>query len=129
MKIDLKKFRQAHNLFQSDISAILGVNQSNVSRAEIRGVFDLSYEQEKKLFEKFGEKEVKAFCIPPKQSDKYFVVASGNANAREGTPTQKFDVKSLETSINKGVFSDFSFVSLCSFVPLLFRYNVNFHLY
>ena len=85
MKIDLKKFRQAHDLFQSDISAILGVNQSNVSRAEIKGCFELSYEQEKKLFDKFGEKEVKAFCIPQKPCEKYSVVASGNANTGDGT--------------------------------------------
>ena len=54
MRINLKDFRQSHNLYQSDMAELLQVNQSNVSRAEIRGFFDLTYPQKKALYEKFG---------------------------------------------------------------------------
>ena len=90
MKINLKDFRQSHKLFQSDMAELLEVNQSNISRAEIRGYFDLSFLQKKKLFDRFGEDDVMSFAIGNGgdhviDAEQMSVSASGNVNEGDGT--------------------------------------------
>lgn len=63
MDINLKDFRQAHGLFQSEMASILGLNQSNVSRAELRGYFTPTYPQLQTLYSKFGKEDVDSFKI------------------------------------------------------------------
>lgn len=81
MRINLKDFRQSHKMFQSDMAELLEVNQSNVSRAELRGYFTLSYPQVKKLYEKFGKEDVDSFSLDKGIS----VSAFGNSNEGSGT--------------------------------------------
>ena len=83
MRIYLKNFRQSHGLFQSEMAALLGVNQSNVSRAEIRGTFELSYPQLQTLYEKYGKEDVDAFA-----ADENVVTVSASNNTNEGGGTQ-----------------------------------------
>ena len=85
MRINLKKFRQAHRLFQSEIAEMLDINQSNVSRAEIRGYFELDYNQENILVEKFGREDVEAFEVSGDAREPIAVIASGNHNEGDGT--------------------------------------------
>lgn len=80
MRINLKNFRQSHGLFQSEMAEILGINQSNVSRAEIRGGFDLTYNQIQTLYERFGQEDVDSFAIPESR----LIDASNNTNV-DGT--------------------------------------------
>lgn len=82
MKINMKDFRQAHNLFQSEMAELLGVNQSNVSRAELRGYFSLTYPQLQTLYERFGREDVDSFSVDEPQVS---VTASGNSNEGSGT--------------------------------------------
>lgn len=78
MDINLKDFRQSHSLFQSDMAEILGINQSNVSRAELKGFISLSYQQREKLYEKFGKEDVDAFEV---HRNEVTVEANGNVNS------------------------------------------------
>lgn len=80
MKIDLKEFRQMHGLFQSDLAEILNVNQSNISRAEIKGFFDLTALQRDALYTKFGKEDVDSYVI---NSDNT-INASSNTNEGNG---------------------------------------------
>lgn len=85
MRIDLKNFRQAHQLFQSEAAELLGINQSNVSRAELKGFFDLNFLQRKKLIEKYGQEDVESFRIPDGKQGNTTVNATGIRNEGEGT--------------------------------------------
>lgn len=83
MKINLKDFRQSVNLFQSDMAELLGLNQSNVSRAELRGFFEPTYPQLQTLYKKYGKETVDKFIV----SDEgvISVTASNNRNVGRGT--------------------------------------------
>lgn len=81
MKIDLKEFRQKHGLFQSDLSEILHLNQSNISRAEIRGYLELTALQRDSLYEKFGKEDVDSYAIG---NDIVAVNATSNTNEGDG---------------------------------------------
>ena len=83
MRINLKSLRQSHNLFQSELAQLLGVNQSNVSRAELKGFFELSYPQLQLLIEKYGKEDVESFMIEEPQ-----VSVSASNNPNEGSGTQ-----------------------------------------
>lgn len=63
MRFNLKDFRQSHGLFQSDMAQLLEINQSNVSRAELRGYHDLTFPQKQKLYDKYGQEDVDSFMI------------------------------------------------------------------
>ena len=63
MRINLKDFREAHRLSQADMAKILGLNQSNVSRSELRGFLSLTFPQKNILYEKFGQEDVESFEI------------------------------------------------------------------
>lgn len=56
----LRDFREANGILQSEISEVLGINQSNISRLEAkdRSLTSLQY---KKLAEKYGETIVSAY--------------------------------------------------------------------
>lgn len=82
MKINLKDFRQSHGLYQSDMAELLEMNQSNVSRAELRGHLELSYPQKQRLYEKFGKEDVDSFAI--KGEDSISIVSTGNTNEGDG---------------------------------------------
>ena len=58
--VRLRELRVAHGLKQSELSEILGINQSNVSRAEIKGrpIDEVMYQR---LVEKYGEEEVSRY--------------------------------------------------------------------
>ena len=77
MDLNLKDFRQAHHLFQSEMAEILGINQSNVSRAELKGYITLNYSQKQTLYEKYGKEDVDSFEV--KRED-VTVEVSGNVN-------------------------------------------------
>ena len=96
MKIDLKNFRQSHNLFQSDMAEILQLNQSNVSRAELRGYHELTPNQKKALVERFGEEDVESFRISDDEAERIEgnVTVEASNNTNEGSGTQ-----------NNGVFA------------------------
>ena len=83
MKINLKDFRQAHGLFQSDMAEMLEMNQSNVSRAELRGYHELSYQQQQTLYDKYGKENVDSFAIT--DNEPISIVATGNTNEGDGT--------------------------------------------
>lgn len=74
-----KEFRRAHGLFQSKLAEIMGISQSNISRYESEGI-DPTPIQFKKLYDKFGEEEVKAFEVNPSQ----IVKAENNINNGSG---------------------------------------------
>ena len=82
MKINLKNLRQAHDLFQSDMAELLDINQSNISRAELKGFFVPTYPQLQKLYDKFGKEEVDTFVIA---DEGITVNASNNSNKGNGT--------------------------------------------
>ncbi len=82
MRLNLKDFRQSQGLYQSDMAAILGLNQSNVSRAELKGWFELSYPQLQTLYEKFGKETVEKFMS---EDPSVSVSASNNTNKGSGT--------------------------------------------
>lgn len=82
MRINIKNFRQSHGLFQSEMASILGINQSNVSRAELRGWLELTHPQTQALYEKYGKEDVDSFII---EENKNFVSASYNTNEGGGT--------------------------------------------
>ena len=97
MRINLKDFRQSHGLFQSEMAAILGMNQSNISRAELKGFLDISYPQQKILNEKYGKEDVEKFII--RDDGPISVSASNNKNEGDVTQNNRFfasDIKSLE---------------------------------
>jgi transcriptional regulator with XRE-family HTH domain len=73
-----KEFRRAHGLFQSQLAEIMGLSQSNISRYETEGI-DPTPAQFKKLYDKFGEEDVKAFEVEPQ-----FVNAENNVNNDSG---------------------------------------------
>lgn len=77
MDINLKDFRQAHKLYQSDMAEILGINQSNVSRAELKGYLSLSYTQKQTLYERFGKEDVDSFEV---KAEDISLEVSGNVN-------------------------------------------------
>ena len=83
MKIDLKEFRQMHGLFQSDLAAILGVNQSNISRSEIKGFFDLTAPQRDALYKQFGKEDVDVYII-----DDGDLTINSSSNTNEGDGIQ-----------------------------------------
>ena len=74
-----KEFRRAHGLFQSKLAEIMGISQSNISRYESEGI-DPTPIQFQKLYDKFGEEEVKAFEVDPSQ----IVNAENNINNGSG---------------------------------------------
>lgn len=74
-----KEFRRAHGLFQSKLAEIMGISQSNISRYESEGI-DPTPIQFQKLYDKFGEEEVKAFEVNPSQ----IVKAENNINNGSG---------------------------------------------
>lgn len=74
-----KEFRRAHGLFQSKLAEIMGISQSNISRYESEGI-DPTPIQFQKLYDKFGEEEVKAFEVDPSQ----IVNAEDNINNGSG---------------------------------------------
>lgn len=61
MKIRLKDLRQSHGMFQSDMAALLGLNQSTVSRLELHPVAELTFPQYNALCERFGQEDVMRF--------------------------------------------------------------------
>lgn len=79
MKIDLKKFRQMHDIQQSSMAEILGLNQSNISRAESRGFHDLTYPQEEELCKRYGREDVEKYAVEDR------VNISNNNNTGKGT--------------------------------------------
>lgn len=81
MKINLKELRQTHKLSQGEMAQILELNQSNVSRAEIKGYLALTPQQRKALYDRFGKETVDSFELEKNIS----VVATGNTNHGEGT--------------------------------------------
>lgn len=83
MDFRLKDFRETQKLFQSDMAALLQINQSNVSRMELKGVCYLTLPQYKTLCEKFGDEAVNAFIV--KEGEQQVVVAN---NKNEGSGTQ-----------------------------------------
>lgn len=74
-----KEFRKAHGLFQSKLAEIMGISQSNISRYESEGI-DPTPAQFKKLYDEFGEEEVKAFEI----ESSTFLNAENNVNNGSG---------------------------------------------
>ena len=90
MKIDLKNFRQSHNLFQSDMAELLQLNQSNVSRAELRGYLELTFNQKNALVERFGEEDVESFRISDNEAvpSKSNVTVNASNSTIEGGGTQ-----------------------------------------
>lgn len=74
-----KEFRRAHGLFQSQLAEIMGLSQSNISRYETEGI-DPTPAQFKKLYDKFGEEDVKAFEVELSQ----FVNAENSVNNGSG---------------------------------------------
>ena len=74
-----KEFRKAHGLFQSKLTEIMGISQSNISRYESEGI-DPTPAQFKKLYDEFGEEEVKAFEIESSP----FLNAENNVNNGSG---------------------------------------------
>lgn len=94
MKLNIKDFRQSHRLYQSDMAELLELNQSNISRAELRGYLELTYPQRQTLFEKFGKENVESFAI----KDDITIDASNNENNGDGTQNNGYfeaDVVSL----------------------------------
>lgn len=98
MKIVLKNFRQAHNLYQSEIAEILGINQSNVSRAELKGYLELTYPQEKALIEKFGKEDVESFLYE-EDGENVIVEAKGNVNEGGGSQNNGY-IGADKTALN-----------------------------
>lgn len=100
MRINLKDFRQSHNLSQAEMTEILQLNQSNVSRAELRGYYELSYLQKQTLEERFGAEEVKRFEVPDNEErGRVTANVSGNSNNGEVTMNNGFfaaDIKAME---------------------------------
>lgn len=95
MKINIKDFRQAQGLYQSQMAELLGLNQSNISRAEIKGYLELTYPMLQTLYEKYGQKEVDKFRI----DDNVSVNASNNVNEGGGTQNNGYfhtDAESTE---------------------------------
>lgn len=74
-----KEFRRAHGLFQSKLAEIMGISQSNISRYETEGI-DPTPAQFQKLYDKYGEENVKAFEVEPSQ----LVNAENNVNNCSG---------------------------------------------
>lgn len=74
-----KEFRKAHGLFQSKLAEIMGISQSNISRYESESI-DPTPAQFKKLYDEFGEEEVKAFEIESSP----FLNAENNVNNGSG---------------------------------------------
>ena len=74
-----KEFRRAHGLFQSKLAEIMGISQSNISRYESEGI-DPTPMQFQKLYDAFGEENVKTFEVEPSQ----FVNAENNVNNGSG---------------------------------------------
>lgn len=74
-----KEFRKAHGLFQSKLAEIMGISQSNISRYETEGI-DPTLAQFQKLYDEYGEENVKAFEVEPSQ----FVNAENNVNNGSG---------------------------------------------
>lgn len=74
-----KEFRKTHGLFQSKLAEIMGISQSNISRYESEGI-DPTPAQFQKLYDEYGEEEVKAFEIEPSP----FVNAENNVNNGSG---------------------------------------------
>ena len=81
MKLRLKDFRQAHNLFQSDMADILGINQSNASRSELTGFIALTLPQQQALYDKFGKEDVDAYTFEGGME----LHATNNTNQGDGT--------------------------------------------
>lgn len=79
IQICSKEFRKAHGLFQSKLAEIMGISQSNISRYESEGI-DPTPAQFKKLYDEFGEEEVKAFEIESSP----FLNAENNVNNGSG---------------------------------------------
>ena len=86
MKLNLKDFRQAHKLFQSDMAEILDMNQSGISRAELRGYINLTYPQLKTLYAKFGKEDVDSFSY----DEKVNMCASNNSNDGDVVQTNEY---------------------------------------
>lgn len=95
MRFNLKDFRQSHSLFQSDMAELLNLNQSNISRAEIRGYLELSYPQLNALYNKYGREDVDSFMLP----DPVSIGASNNTNEGDGNQDNRvyaYDLASLD---------------------------------
>lgn len=95
MRFNLKDFRQSHSLFQSDMAELLNINQSNISRAEIRGYLELSYPQLNALYNKYGREDVDSFMLP----DPVSIGASNNTNEGDGNQDNRvyaYDLASLD---------------------------------
>ena len=97
MKIDLKEFRQMNGLFQSDLAALLGVNQSNISRSEIRGSFDLTAPQREALYQRFGRENVDKYKV---EGDEISINSSSNTNEGDGIQNNGYmEVDAVSLSI------------------------------
>ena len=100
MKINLKDFRQAHRLFQSDLAELLQTNQSTISRMELKNGVSLSYPQMMTLYERFGKEDVDAFAVDEEPKDeRTSVVVENNTNYGEGVQNNGYfsaDKMSLE---------------------------------
>ena len=82
MKFRLKDFRQAHKMFQSELSELLEMNQSTVSRLELRGSCKMSFPQMQRLYERFGKEDVDSFM--DKSDEVVSVEISGEAAETPG---------------------------------------------
>lgn len=78
-----KEFRRAHGLFQSKLAEIMGISQSNISRYETEGI-DPTPAQFQKLYDEYGEENVKAFVVEPSQ----FVNAENNGSGNQNNGIQ-----------------------------------------
>ena len=86
----MKNFRQSHGLFQSDMAELLQLNQSNVSRAELRGYHELTYNQEMALVERFGKEDIESFRVSDDEGHRIdgSVTVDASNNTNEGGGTQ-----------------------------------------
>lgn len=82
MKFRLKDFRETQKLFQSEMATILEINQSSVSRMELKKNADLTYPQYLTLCERFGKEEVERFAV---EAEDNAIVVSGNTNESGGS--------------------------------------------
>ena len=96
MRLRIKQFRQTHGLFQSDMAQLLKINQSNVSRAELKGYLTLTYPQLEALYDKFGKEDVDSYMIDNAVS------IENNTNKGDGIQNNGFfETDTLSLSIIK----------------------------
>jgi len=93
MEFRLKDFREAQKKFQSDMAAVLGINQSNVSRMELKGVCIISYQQYKALCDNFGKEAVEKFVV---RDNEQAVVVANNKNEGNGTQDNSVNISDAD---------------------------------